>query len=412
MPNTGSGTGTPITCAIPGTTGDGIGLEPTLLAPARYAQIMHIPAPHFFQLAGPKAPLRGGCDDIWDHDAREALVWAIQQAEQLIAIELQFWPAPKWFVNEEHLFEDVRSDWWNAEYSTKWKYVQAFGTQQLNLLQEGAFVSYSDDDGDPYGREELATVGSPGVYSYLPPCPGACDVRVFFRTEDGAWDDHDDRFLIRNLRTDIDGGLMYLKGESSMFVKPALWLLTEADAPDGSWVYPFDTDNLVGLVDVYCEAINQANPVTLYWESGSACGGTACGYTGQCACAFPTDLGRGFFAVRPATWNGTSNVSASPYCGTPIKFTVSYLAGYPLDPRTCRMDAKLERAIVKLTNVLLPEPPCGYCDAAKVLWERDRKPIDPLTPEAASMPWDMYSQGALEAWRIVKMLAYGRGGKL
>ena len=76
------------------------------------------------------------------------------------------------------------------------------------------------------------------------------------------------------------------------------------------------------------------------------------------------------------------------------------------------MNANLERAIVKLTNVLLPEPPCNFCDAAQIRWQNDRKVIDPLTPEAASMPWDLYAQGALEAWRIVKRLAMGRGGKL
>ena len=76
------------------------------------------------------------------------------------------------------------------------------------------------------------------------------------------------------------------------------------------------------------------------------------------------------------------------------------------------MNANLERAIVKLTNVLLPEPPCGFCDAAQTRWQNDRQNIDPLTPEAASMPWDLYSQGALEAWRIVKKLAMGRGGKM
>ena len=76
------------------------------------------------------------------------------------------------------------------------------------------------------------------------------------------------------------------------------------------------------------------------------------------------------------------------------------------------MDSRLERAIVKLTNALLPEPPCGYCDAAEKIWKLDRTQIDPLTPEAAGMPWDIYSRGALEAWRIVKLLAAGRGGKL
>ena len=96
----------------------------------------------------------------------------------------------------------------------------------------------------------------------------------------------------------------------------------------------------------------------------------------------------------------------------PEAVRVNYRAGYPLDSKTCRMNSNLERAIVKLTNVLLPEPPCAFCDAAQIRWKQDRTNIDPLTPEAAGMPWDLYSMGALEAWRIVKRYAMGRGGKL
>jgi hypothetical protein len=105
-------------------------------------------------------------------------------------------------------------------------------------------------------------------------------------------------------------------------------------------------------------------------------------------------------------------VDAAPtYDLAPESVKVSYRAGYPLN-NYCRMDPRLERAIVKLTNVLLPEPPCEFCGEAKQHWHDDRKPIDPLTPEAATMPWDLYERGALEAWRIVKRMSRGQGGKM
>jgi hypothetical protein len=102
---------------------------------------------------------------------------------------------------------------------------------------------------------------------------------------------------------------------------------------------------------------------------------------------------------------------APTYTQPPVKLRYDYLAGYPRDSRTCRMHPMLERAVVKLTNALLPEPPCGFCDVAEKIWKNDRRNVDPLTPESASLPWDMYSQGALEAWRIVKRFsrATGRG---
>ena len=61
----------------------------------------------------------------------------------------------------------------------------------------------------------------------------------------------------------------------------------------------------------------------------------------------------------------------------------------------------------------MPSPPCPYCDLAIDKWKYDRERIDPITNEAANMPWDVnYSKGALEAWRIVKRLSLGDGGHI
>jgi len=382
----------------------------TLLPLDRYASIMRIPACHFNQVAGAKAPLSGGCDGVWSQEDREALAWAMATAEQMIAHELGFWPAPKWFVDEEIRINRVRTDWWNAELATRWKYVQQFGTRSLSLVEAGAPVAYEDRDHDQYGREETAVVGDPGaLYYYLSTsCADPCDVRLYFREEDGAWDPADPRWEIRPVRADVDGDNLTVTAESCMFVRPALWEVPEQ--PDGEWIVPFDVNNLVDAVDVYCEGVDLNLPATIYWDAACSCGGYPCTCATQGACAFVTDWERGHFCARPAA--GANAYAAPSYYEPPVKVKVSYLAGYPLDERTCRMDSKLERAIVKLANVLLPEPPCGYCDAAQVLWKRDREPVDPLTPEVASMPWDEYSRGALEAWRIVKRLSRTVGGSV
>ena len=398
----------------------GPGLPPTLLAPARYAEIMGIKLTHFMQLAGTKAPLTGGCDDVWDQTAREDLCWTIQQAEEMIARELGFWPAPKFITNEriQCNLPGIRDDWRNAELKTEWAYIDNFGTESLSLVQSGATVQYSNNDNDPLDREETATIGT-ALYADLSACSAACDVAVFFRTADGAIDAADPRFEIRPLSVDIEAdGTMHITGESSLFINPTLWTLTKLDC-EGSddphaWRWSFDTTNLVSQVDVYCRSVSLVTPVSMLWDSACHC--TDCGvcqHASQVGCAYCTDKRRGYFAPRTATWNGSTNVDATPsYTGAPEIVNVNYRAGYPLDATTCRINAQLERAIVKLTNALLPEPPCGYCDDAEVRWKRDRTDVDPLTPEAASMPWDLYKQGALEAWRIVKRFAMGRGGKM
>ena len=70
----------------------------TLLPLDRYATIMRMSVCHFNQVDGVKAPLRSGCDDVWDQPEREDLAWAMATAEEMIAHELGFWPAPKWMT--------------------------------------------------------------------------------------------------------------------------------------------------------------------------------------------------------------------------------------------------------------------------------------------------------------------------
>ncbi len=394
----------------------------TLLPLDRYASIMRISAPHFNQLDGNKAPELKGCKDgIWDQDGREDLAWVISQAEEMIAIELSFWPSPKFITDENIPFAlpGIRSDWRNGEVNTEWSNVECFGTEKLTLASggEGASVIYSNDDNDPLNREETATISSTGLYvDDLVACENACEVAVFFREADGAEDSADSRWEIKPIKVDIDGTTMRITVESSLFVKPTLWDLTEQDSAGSqdtnAWKIDFNTNNFVSQVDVYCRTCDLQTPVTLLWDGVCDCPGV-CEHKTQLACAYQTDSKRGFFIPRLATWNGTRNIEAVPtHSFPPESVTVNYRAGLAINNKTCRMNPSLERAIVKLTNALLPEPPCGFCGAAQTRWQDDRKDIDPLTPEAASMPWDLYKQGALEAWRIVKLFARGRGGKM
>lgn len=385
----------------------------TILPLDRYAAIMQIHPSHFNQMQGQKAPQVGGCDEIWDQDGRDLLAWAMAQAEELIATKLRTYPAPTFVTNERIPLGLMgsRMDWRDAEVKTAWGYVEAFGSEQLTLLQADATVEYLDLDNDPNNREETAEIGGL-LYEDLTACGAECQVAVFFRVADGAKDAADPVWEIKPLKVDIDGSTMRVRAESSMFVRPDLWDLTKMDCwgsdDENRWVIDFDQTNLVTKVDVYCRTVNTDLPVTLLWDGRCSCTGI-CNHDTQSACAYETDFKRGFFAPRPAT---TGNVDAAPtYFRVPEGLRVNYRAGFPLD-RNCRMNANLERAIVKLTNVLLPEPPCSFCDQARIRWEHDRKQVDPLTPEAAGLPWDLYAQGALEAWRIVKLLAMGSGGKL
>jgi len=112
----------------------------TILPLDRYSSIMQIHPSHFNQMQGAKAPMRSGCDEVWDQDARDLLAWTMKQAEDLIAIELGFQPAPTFVTNERLAMglTGIRGDWQNAELETDYGYVEAYGTETLTLIQAGA----------------------------------------------------------------------------------------------------------------------------------------------------------------------------------------------------------------------------------------------------------------------------------
>ena len=81
---------------------------------------MYLHPSHFNGLWGQKAPLRDGCDELWDQDARDLLAWTMAQAEELITNELGSYPAPTFVTDEEiaMALTGVRFDWKRAELRT------------------------------------------------------------------------------------------------------------------------------------------------------------------------------------------------------------------------------------------------------------------------------------------------------
>jgi hypothetical protein len=378
-----------------------------------YAYYMGIPICHFNQLDGPKAPKRDNCDDIWDQKDRDDLAITMQQAEEFVEDGLEFRAAPTFEVDEYHIFgaNNIRLDWFNAEFRLKYKHLIELGRETLTLKEADATISYLNLDNDPLDREETARIGDT-LYADLEPCSAACDVAVFFRVADGAYDAADPAWEIRPIRKiDIDGTTMRLEFESCQLVKPELWDLTRGDCVGSDdpnrWKWNFELGNLVTAVDVYCRGITTANPICVYWDENCS---TPCSPESQTACAYKLDKRLGI--LRPRTTSSTGAYSAPTYDVPPSHLKVSYKAGYSLD-RNCQMNPLLKRAICKLTNAMLPEPPCGFCDLAETRWHEDRRPVvlasEVTELEAMNWPVDMY-RGALEAARIVKRMTLSSGG--
>lgn len=358
-----------------------------------YADSMRINLAHFNQMNKQNAPLSGDCDNVWDQNDRDELARTIQQAEKMIKSQLGFDLIPTFYENANvRLVRNIRTDWWNGEYLAPTKRVTDYGTRTLTPLFYGAPVTYMDLDGDPRGVLETAVIGD-WLYDMLPACSEECSLKVFFRAADGAKDTAHPAWEIRPITVDIDSDFAIIQAPSAMFIKPELTLLTE-DAcfksdDEEAWIWAYDEDNLVGYVDIFCETVDTSDQGEVYWLDG--CG--SCSDTSAELCIYPVDDWIGRFVLEPKTGEC---ISPCP----PRKMLINYRSGYPLDDR-CQMDTNLQRAVIKLTNALLPQTPCG-CTYPYNIWTHDRQPIDTLTAESANMPWDLYAQGALEAWRIVR----------
>lgn len=355
---------------------------------------------HFNQQGGENAPTTN-CQIVFDSYHIDEVALAVQQAETMITEQLGFYPAPYYEeLAEVKVPRNVRTDWWNAPFMTSKKYVQSYGRKVLYPITLGAPVNYVDLDNDPRGINETAIIGE-NLYGGLTGCDSDnCTLRVFFQESDGALDHPSYEYEIRPVKVESYLGGVILKAPSALFIKPTLTRLTKEECKysgdEDAWINDYDESNWVTNVDIYCEMIDTDTPAgEVTWMDFCE---TPCGTTSSDLC---------ITALKSKVGSFKANLESDCYTRCPPELlNVSYTSGYPL--RNCVMDTIMQRAIIKLSNVLLPLFPCrcpqeyGSMTSQEEIWFQDRLPVDPLTTEAANMPWQLYSRGALEAWRIVR----------
>jgi len=422
----------------------------TLLAKARYAQILGIAPVHFQRATAgnvfPVAP--NACADLWpryswqyaDHVSHEDIVRAIYDAEQDIARELGWYPAP-WFVSEEiqqyprHHRPDVyRRCGRNvrgmklsvfADYAKfivgGRRAVDPIGTATVgdNTLR------YSSEDGD--GFSERATIELTTTYTQAQ----VKAIKVYFNDQDG-----DQQWEIRPVWSkSITGTTLTITAPSWLFIDPDL----QAAYPtvDGFGAIDISTTaNFVTSVDVYYEYVDDtATSAEFYWEpypggivlSGicSCCGGygcPACEYSTQTGCLHARDPELGIVVPQAATYNaGTNQWSADTFsvCRDPEfvklwyfagEYEDRYLNGNLLDP----LSDYWAHAIAWLATTKLERPFCS-CGNVTALANRLREDLAFTGTDTAyqldlailSNPFGT-QRGAVMAWQRVDKFALHR----
>lgn len=331
---------------------------PTLLPLDRYAQLMGVPLAHFNNLDD--GQIMDACRPFWVQSEHDELALALNQAEEKLRRHLHFDVAPTWW-SETLPFGQAEAiwyaDWTIAPVTPSYGHVHAFGRRAATLVAAGVTVTYNGN------TASLTVEVGEGVAS--------SEIRVYYRTADGADGAGSDGWEIRPLRVAVAGGSAQVTGNRALFVQPAI---READYPA-----PYDDPaSYVEQVDVYRVYTDPALPVTLIWDAET--GEDPTGNTTQTAAARLLDPETGQFQVRPATWDEDTEEHVAAEAlrfAAPERIAVHYHAGYVLD-LLGRMDAQLEEAALRLANVLLPERGIPFCDPATLKYARDRE-IDERT---------------------------------
>ncbi len=363
----------------------------TKLSLDEWAFILGINPLHFNQVTADAMP-SFLCSNVWKQFAwqdngmvsREDIAMAIAQAENDIEGYLYYPLAPIW-INDERVkvtqpgapdvinvaLRDTRG--LSLPVKLRNGFFISGGVETKTLIEGGAAVVFTDEDGDGYDETATVTV----VTTVIDPE----EIAVYYPGE-AANDDWEVRPL-HNPRTHrrdvtIAGGSATIVFAKAQIVDPDLLNAFNPAAVDGDVAA-----NFLATVDVYQHFNDPQTQVTLMWAPfAGACNCSlsicqTCAHTVQTGCLLAHDYRSGIARFSPAAWNATTEQfdSRTPTVGrAPDNLRVFYRAGFEdLTPNAIapklEMELALRRAVAFLSLRYLPRPVCG-CDNVKELTRR------------------------------------------
>ena len=438
-PSSGSGTGTAVSCSVPGLASLLVQPFPyTLLSLSRYAHLVGIPPMHFWGATAPNLNPQvfptGTCDMVWakypwqnyDQISRMEVALKIKEAEEDILSALGYPPAPMWFADERHQYTRV----FNQAYSGSgfditgrpktiealWGKIISGGRRGASLIctayTVGGTLVYQDLDSDGY--YETAVISAATSVTDIG------EIRVFYTGYGG-----DEEYEIRWPRSiTISGGVATIVMDSWLLFDPELY---EAYPTDEGFeaIDAGDTSLLLTAVDVY-RIYNDTsdNSSEFAWENElvTSCGcGLAdcenCVPVTQDGCLTVRHFDGGIVTPIPANYSGGSwAVTEFAECRAPdwVKLWYyagnrgqRYLTGNHFDP----LDDKFARAIAMIATARLPKSPCG-CSAVNTIyedWSADLSASSQgsaryfMTKDALDSPFGT-RKGEVMAWRMLNKL--------
>ncbi len=364
------------------------------------------------------------CGQLWFQHAwqagtaigREALAQAIAEAERNIETYLGYTLIPTYQSDERRATarpnrpelvlnsgRDVRG--YNQTVLGSFRKFVMGGQRATTIIEAGATIVYSDEDGDGYDETATLTV------TRLSGFTDACETRVYYpgKAASPEWE-------IRPLTSVTQSGTDWV------ITFPRHFAVTEArqEALVPALVNGTDDDGFLTTVDVYRVFTDPQVMASLLWEplscgcgSGQSC--SVCEYAAQSACLLARgDPENAIISYRPATWNAETesfDPTSLAINRAPDLVRLWYLAGLQDTQQECcvlTMDPYWKQVVAQYAAAILSKPTCACVELDINRWQEDLAFVSGATELASyqiSRP-DLDNpfgtrRGAILAWKAV-----------
>ncbi len=385
----------------------------TLLPLDSWAGVMGI-HPFEFNQVGTGFPTTNNaqCDHVWfqypwqqDFLSRDELARTIAKAEEMIAEELNYWPAPKYIVNEVKQYPrpykrtiyggggTPRGQWKGVRLN--WGKVQGGGLIARSAIDMAGNVVTADNDGDGVFETFTVTVATTVT--------DPDEVAIYFAVADRNAAALDESWRIRPVKVAISGGNAVITGNRWLLVKPDLTTVVNPEVLDVSVAGNFVTQVEVWRVyrDVTTTTDDPAQGTAMWEEPG--CEIPPCNVSWLPVCLGARNAEMGIVSVDYYLDGQTL-----PDAREPDRVSLNYAAGEPLVGG--QMSRTMADIVAHLATGILPVGSCGCERSDRIIsWWRNfpsqgEENARPITLKEIDQNPFGQSRGALWAWERVQYL--------
>jgi len=357
--------------------------------------------------------------ESWHQDylGRQEVGNAIQRAEEALAEELDYWPSPRYIMNEEVQFPrpaerylfggGTTKRFQNKGVQLKWGKIQNAGTIVATDLGAQT-ITYSSANSVNAANNILDTF----TISLATTITDPTQLAVYFTPSDRDNAPFDDTWRIRPVRVSISGGTATITGHRSLCVKPELQNAYTAAPLDvtvaGNFVTQLEAYSLVldGSTTQSDPAQGQAE-----WEGIMINGVFTTCNTPPCQVeVWPVCIGDRNWDMGIAAIDYLLQGQNQPSQGRePDRVVCNYVAGVPRQADG-RMDRAMADIVSRLATSFLVTDKCGCERSQRIIREWRSYPNDGVGTWRSISPKEVDDcpfeprLGALYAWQRVKRL--------